>query len=167
VSPLADGELLAVGRISKAHGIRGEVSVEALSELSERFAPGSVLALEDGRTLTVAASRPHQKRLLVKFEEVPDRTAAELLRGRLLLVRSTDAPVLPPDAWWSHELVGCEVVTEEGRALGPVTEVLHHPEQDVWVTERAMIPAVRDLVVEVDTGARRIVIRDLPGLEAE
>lgn len=165
MSPPAGGELLAVGRISKAHGIRGEVKVEALSEVGERFAPGSVLALEDGRTLTVAASRPHQRRVLVKFEEVPDRTAAERLRGELLLVEATETPTLPPDSWWSHELVGCEVVTEEGRALGPVTEVLHHAEQDVWVTERAMVPAVRDLVLEVDTGARRIVIRDLPGLE--
>lgn len=162
-------ELLAVGRVARAHGVRGEVAVQPLSEVEARFAPGSALRLgPDGeRRLTVASSRPHGHRLLVRFREVPDRTAAEELRGLLLLVPASEAPDLGEDAWWPHQLVGCDVVTEGGRALGPVTEVLHNPANDLWVTERALVPAIRDVVVEVDLDARRIVVRDLPGLELE
>jgi 16S rRNA processing protein RimM len=67
---------LAVGRIGRAHGVHGEVAVRSLTERSQRFAGGSRLRLEDGRTLTVERARPHRHDLLVKFEEVPDRTAA-------------------------------------------------------------------------------------------
>ena len=156
---------LAVGRVSRAHGTSGEVAVRPLSEVDARFAPGSALLLEDGRRLTVRSSRPHGHRLLVRFEEVPDRTSAEELRGELLLVPASEAPELAEGSFWPHDLVGCEVVTEEGRTLGPVTEVLHNPANDLWVTERALVPAIRGLVVKVDTDARRIVVRDLPGLE--
>jgi 16S rRNA processing protein RimM len=166
---VAPEELLAVGRIARAHGVRGEVAVQPLSEVEARFAPGSVLRLgPDGvRPLTVEAARPHGHRLLVRFREVPDRTAAEELRGLFLLVPVSEAPDLGEDAWWPHQLVGCEVVTEEGRSFGPVTEVLHNPANDLWVTGHALVPAIRDVVVSVDLDARRIVVRDLPGLEME
>jgi len=157
-----------VGRITRAHGVRGEMAVQPLSEVQARFAPGSVLLLEDGWTLTVAGSRPHQHRLLVRFREVADRTAAERLRGALLLVPASDAPEAPEGAFWVHQVVGVEVVTEDGRSLGPVREVLANPANDVWVTEDgALIPAVREVVVEVDLEAGRAVIRDLPGLLGE
>lgn len=160
-------EKLAVGRVGRAHGIRGEVAVRPLSEVDARFTPGSVLTLEDGRTLTVRSVRPHRHRLLVRFEEVGDRNGAEALSGEVLLVPASSAPELPEGAYWPHDLVGCEVVTEEGRSLGRVTEVLHNPANDVWVTPQALVPAVRDVVVKVDLDARRIVARDLPGLERE
>ncbi len=69
-------ELLAVGRIARAHGIRGEVSIEPLSEVEARYAPGAELFLEDGRKLTVATARRHHHRLLVKFDEISDRSEA-------------------------------------------------------------------------------------------
>lgn len=160
-------DLLAVGRIVRAHGVRGEVSVLPLSEVESRFSPGAVLRLDpDGeRRLTVRSSRPHGSRLLVRFEEVADRDEAERLRGRVLLVPAEEAPPLPEGRFWVHEIVGLEVVTETGRRLGRVVEVLHNPGNDVWATERALVPAVRDVVVEVDRGAGRVVVRDLPGLE--
>ena len=158
-------ELLAVGRISSAHGVGGEVSVQNLSEVEARFTPGSVLLLEDGRTLTVERSRPHRQRLLVKFEEVPDRTQAERLRGEVLLVPSKEVPTAPEGAFWVHQVVGLEVQTEGGRSLGRIVEVQGNPANDLWVTDSgALIPAVRDVVVEVDLPAGRVVIRELPGL---
>jgi len=162
-------DLLAVGRISRAHGIRGEVAVHPLSEVERRFAAGSVLRLEDGRALTVETSRPHQHRLLVKFAEVPDRTEAESLRGQILLVPAEDAPPIDEgDRFWVHQVVGLEVLTEDGRSLGPVTEILGNPANDVWVTERgALIPAVRGVVISVDREAGRVLVRELPGLIEE
>ena len=158
-------ELLAVGRISSAHGVRGEVSVHKLSEVEERFDAGSILQLEDGRRLTVESTRPHQRSLLVKFEQIVDRTAAEALRGQVLLVPSDASPRPPDGSFWIHQVVGLEVVTEEGRSLGKIVEVQANPANDLWVTESGtLLPAIRDLVAEVDLAAGKVTVRDMPGL---
>jgi 16S rRNA processing protein RimM len=161
-------ELLAVGRISSAHGVRGEVSVHKLTEVEDRFARGSILQLEDGRRLTVDSSRPHQRSLLVKFEQVADRTQAEALRGQVLLVPSDASPDPPEGAFWVHQVVGLEVVTEDGRSLGKIVEVQANPANDLWVTESGtLLPAIRDLVVAVDVEAGRVTVREMPGLESD
>ena len=161
-------ELLAVGRISSAHGVRGEVSVHKLTEVEERFAKGSILQLEDGRRLTVDTIRSHQRGLLVKFEQVADRTQAEALRGQVLLVPSDATPQPPDGAFWVHQVVGLEVVTEEGRSLGTIVEVQANPANDLWVTESGtLLPAIRDLVVRVDLEAGRVTVREMPGLEGD
>jgi 16S rRNA processing protein RimM len=156
-------ELLAVGRIVRAHGVHGEVAVRSLTERPERFSDGSMLRLEDGRTLTVERTRPHRNDLLVKFEELPDRTAAEGIRGEVLLAAPPEEP--PAEGWWVHQVVGWEVATEDGRALGQVREVLANSANDVWVTDRgAMIPAVREVILQVDPAAGRATVREIPGL---
>jgi 16S rRNA processing protein RimM len=159
---------VVVGRITRAHGVRGEVAVLVLSEVPERFARGAVLHLEDGRALTVESSRAHRGHLLVKFREVTDRTAAEALRSRMLVVPESASPKLPEGSWWDHQLVGCEVVTESGRQLGELREVIHTPANDVWSAvageTETLVPALRDVVVSVDVAARRIVVREVPGL---
>jgi 16S rRNA processing protein RimM len=167
------GGLLAVGLVGRAHGVRGEVSVQQLSEVESRFEAGSVLLLgpEGNQRLKVTSARTHGHRILVTFEGIGDRDAAESLRGRVLLVREEEAPALPPDRYWVHEVVGMEVLTEEGRSLGTVREVLHNPANDVWLVggggREFLIPALRDVVAEVDPARRRAVIRELPGLLGE
>jgi 16S rRNA processing protein RimM len=158
-------DLLAVGRVSRAHGIGGEVSVKQLTEVGERFDTGSKLQLEDGRTLTVESSRPHQSVLLVKFEEIADRTAAESIRGQVLLISSDTSPEPPAGSFWVHQLVGMEVVTEDGRSLGRITEVESNPANDLWVTDSGtLIPAVREFVTDVDPKSGKVTVRDMPGL---
>jgi 16S rRNA processing protein RimM len=166
---MPDEPTVAVGRITRPHGIRGEVAVMVLSEVPERFADGATVWLEDGRPLTVAASRAHGDRLLVRFEEVPDRTAAERLSKALLVVPSSMSPELPAGSWWDHELVGCRVVTDTGRELGELADVIHTTANDVWsVLDEAghetLIPVLHDVLADVDVGAKRVVVRDVPGL---
>jgi 16S rRNA processing protein RimM len=159
---------LVAGKVTKAHGLRGEVTVLVLSEVAARFDPGSILRLEDGRELTVAQVRPDRGRLLVVFEEVADRTAADALRGRYLFVPEGDAPELPEGSFWPHQLVGSEVVTEAGRSLGEIREVVLGVANDIWVTgppsDEVLIPALKDVVVSVDVAGRRVVVREVPGL---
>ena len=162
---------VAVGRITRAHGIHGEVSVLVLSEVEGRFDAGATVALESGRTLSVDDVRPNRGRLLVKFREVPDRTTAETLAGQYVFVASEDVPPAPEGAFWPHQLEGCRVVTESGRPLGVVGEVVSGPANDWWVVradgvQETMIPALKDVVVSVDVGERRVVVRDVPGLTA-
>jgi 16S rRNA processing protein RimM len=160
---------VAVGRIARAHGVRGEVTVVVLSEVGSRFQPGSVLWLEDGRSLTVAASRPYRDRLLVTFREIGDRSQAEAMQTELLVVPESSSPPLPEGSWWDHQIEGCSVATDTGRELGTVREVIHTAANDVWSAvddagAETLIPVLREVVLSVDVEARRVLVLEVPGL---
>ena len=162
---------VAVGRITKAHGVRGEVSVLPLSDVEDRFAAASRMYAGESeeRPLTVAASRPNRGRLLVRFEEIPDRTHAEALAGAYLFVPAGASPSLPDGSFWPHELIGADVVTENGRSLGVLTEIVRTSANDVWVARddagrESLVPALRDVVMDVDGRGHRVVVREIPGL---
>ena len=161
---------VAVGRITRAHGVKGEVAVLPLSQVEARFEPGArVLAGEDqGEELVVAEARPHRGRLLVKFRGLTDRDRAEALQGTYLFVPASESPSLPPGEFWTHDLIGCHVVAEDGRSLGSVREVIHTQANDVWLVEadgeETLVPALKEVVADVDLSARRIVVRLVPGL---
>src|SRR4051794_40448831 len=122
--------MLEVGRIVKPHGIKGEVIVDLVTDRDERMAVGSVLQSGD-RRFEIEASTPHLGRWIVQFAGVPDRTAAEQLRG---LVLSAE-PLADPDALWIHELIGSEVVDTSGAALGRVVSVEANPASDLLVLD--------------------------------
>jgi 16S rRNA processing protein RimM len=161
---------VVVGRVTRAHGVGGEVSVLVLSEVPDRFAVGAVVYLQDGRALTIESSRAHRGRLLVKFRHISDREVAEGLVGFLLVIPESMSPRLPEGSWWDHQLVGCEVVTESGRSLGVLREVIHTSANDVWIAAvgdvETLVPALRDVIVSVDVAARRVVVREISGLTA-
>jgi 16S rRNA processing protein RimM len=165
--------LLVVGRIGRAHGLRGEVLVDVRTDEPEaRMAPGAVLLTDPSAAgpLTVADGRVHSGRLLLHFAGVADRTAAEALRGVLLLAE-VDPDVLPEDdeEWYDHQLVGLDAVRADGTALGEVREVLHLPGHDVLAVttpdgREVLVPFVTEIVPEVDIAANRIVVTPPPGL---
>lgn len=162
---------LAVGRIGRAHGVRGEVSVDvSTDDPGVRFAPGSSLATDRPGLgpLTVESARPHAGRLLVRFAGVGDRAAGEALRGALLLVDAADIPHIDdPDEFHDQQLIGLRAVTVDGAELGEVVDV-EHPGQDLLVIRRdggdALVPFVRAIVPEVDVPGGRVVIDPPPGL---
>ena len=166
---------LVVGRIGRAHGIRGEVAVEVRTDdPGLRLAEGAVLATEPATAgpLTVAAARWHQGRLLVRFEDCPDRDAAAELAGTLLVIDSAQLPDPgDPDEFHDHQLIGMTVLTTSGERVGVIGDVLHHGQDLLVVTgegERAgaqiLVPFVAAVVPEVDVAARRMVIDPPPGL---
>jgi 16S rRNA processing protein RimM len=164
---------LVVGRVGKAHGLRGEVTVEVHTDDPEfRFAPGAVLEADPARRgpLTVATGRVQGSRLVLRFEGVEDRTGAEALRNTLLIVEA-DPDELPddPDEFYDHQLVGLSVRTVDGREIGTVAEMLHLPTQDVFAVKRAdgrevLIPFVEEIVPEVDLDERTVLVDPPPGL---
>ena len=167
-----DEPTVAVGRVARAHGVQGEVAVLVLSEVEGRFAPGATLWLEDGRTLTVESSKPHRGGLLVRFREVRDREQAEGLQRALLVVPESSSPALPEGSWWDHQIEGCAVETDRGRPLGTVREVIHTAANDVWSVvdgggRETLVPVLIDVLVSVDVGAKRIVVREIAGLTVE
>ena len=164
-----DESTVAVGRITRAHGVQGELAVLVISEVPGRFGDGETVWLEDGRTLTVESSRPHKDRLLVRFREVQSREQAEALQRALLVVPESLSPELPEGSWWDHRIVGCAIETDTGRALGTVHDVIHTAANDVWSAvddegTETLIPVLRDVILDVDMDAKRIVVREIPGL---
>lgn len=167
--PDADGrgEVL-VGRIGRAHGIRGDVAVDVRTDAPElRFADGAVLRTDRG-PLTVERTVWHSGRLLVRFTGVADRTAAEALSGLELSIPAGDRGEAGDDAWWDDDLIGLTAVTREGAVLGSVTDVVHAAQVLIAVADaggrEVLVPFVRALVPTVDIPAGRLVVDPPPGL---
>ncbi|MFG2627252.1 ribosome maturation factor RimM [Streptomyces sp. NPDC048473] len=164
---------LVVARIGRAHGIKGEVTVEVRTDEPElRLAPGAVLATEPATAgpLTIETGRVHSGRLLLRFEGVRDRTAAEALRNTLL-ISEVDPAELPedPEEFYDHQLMDLDVVLADGTEIGRITEITHLPSQDLFIVERpdgseVMIPFVEEIVTEIDLDEQRAVITPPPGL---
>lgn len=145
--------LLEVGRIDRAHGIRGEVVVTLWTNRAERLEAGSVLCADPGE-LTVAGARPFQHRWIVQFAEVLDRQAAESLRGQALKAE----PIVDPDELWVHELIGMMVCETDGTERGRVEAVQANPASDLLVLESGSLVPLTFLLEH--TGDRLIV--DVP-----
>ena len=165
--------LVTVGRIGRAHGLKGEVGVDVRTdEPDRRFAEGATVVTDSKvpRTLTVAASRWHSGRLLVKFAEVPDRTAAEQLRNLFVQCEvPDDERPEDPEEYYDRDLVGLAVRTTDGAEVGEVTDVVHLPSQDLLEIRRTagnlvLVPMVEELVPEIDIDKRYVVVADRPGL---
>ncbi|MFF9378504.1 ribosome maturation factor RimM [Streptomyces griseoluteus] len=164
---------LVVARIGRAHGIKGEVTVEVRTDEPEsRLAPGAVLATDPASVgpLTIATGRVHSGRLLLRFEGVGDRTGAEALRNTLLIA-DVDPEEMPEDEdeYYDHQLIDLDVVTEDGTEVGRITEISHLPSQDLFIVERpdgseVLIPFVEEIVSEIDLDEQRAVITPPPGL---
>ena len=165
--------MVTVGRVGRAHGIRGEVTVDVRTDApGERFAAGSTLVTEpvSAGPLTVRQARWHSGRLLVSFDDVDDRDAAEAMRGIILQAEvDVEERLDDPDEFYDHQLVGLRVVTVSGDDVGTVGEVMHSPAQDVLVirgdqTGESLVPFVAAIVPEVDLDAGTVVIDPPPGL---
>ncbi|MFJ1755755.1 ribosome maturation factor RimM [Kitasatospora sp. NPDC088134] len=164
---------LVVGKIGRAHGIRGDVSVEVRTDEPElRLGPGAVLLTDPAGIgpLTVESGKVHSGRLLLRFAGVKDRTAAEALRGTFLIAE-VDPEETPedPDEYYDHQLIGLDVVLTDGTLVGELTEVVHLPYQDLLTVQRpdgtdVLIPFVEQIVPVIDLDEQRAVITPPPGL---
>jgi 16S rRNA processing protein RimM len=169
---------VVVGRIGKPHGLRGEVTIDVRTdEPDRRFTPGTTLRAQPPQgsaspitSLTVTRARWHQTVLLLTFEEIGDRDAAEAARGIVLhaTLGPEDAPE-DPEEFYDHQLIGLAAYDEDGTHLGELTAVVHGAAQDLLTVRtpdgrNALVPFVAALVPEVDLAAGRVVIADRPGL---
>ncbi len=166
---------LVVGRVGRPHGLRGELAVEVRTDDPDRrFAAGSVLATDPAERgpLTVAEARWQSGRLLVRFAGCDDRSAAQALRGTVLVIDSAELePLAGPEEFYDHQLTGLRVETVGGEHVGTVADVLHHG-QDLLVVRgpgtrpgaEILIPFVAAIVPEVDLPGGRLVIDPPPGL---
>ena len=156
---------LRIGRVLKAHGVKGALRVELLTDFPDRFAPGREVVV-GGRPLRVARSEELDRSMLVTFEGISDRSAAEPLAGSYVTVPLAEARALPADHYYHFQLVGLTVFdTRQARQLGRVAEVLTYPANDVLrVTDgdhEVLIPMIRSVVRSIATAEGMITV-DLP-----
>ena len=167
-------DLVAIGRIGPARGVRGDVFVQPWTDDPDaRFAPGAVLrtsapATGDG-TLTVETSSTAGGKLVVHFSGIDDRTAAEQLRGLELLIPVGERPALEdPDEYYASDLVGLTAVSLSGDVIGAVRDVVDIAGADYLVLDvegrERLVPFVSAIVPEVDIAGGRVSIDPPEGL---
>lgn len=160
-APSAEG--LIIGRIVGSHGLRGEVKILPLTDFPERIGEYRHITLRwrDGKEEAheITASRPHKNVILVKLKGFQDINQVERLRDTEVWVPAEELAPLPEGHFYVHEILGMRVVTPEGEVIGPVTEVIRAPANDVYVAGGLLIPATRDAVERIDPAAREIVVR--------
>ena len=162
---------LAVGRVTKVHGLQGEVSVVVLTDFPERFETMETVYVGDETTATlytVASTRWNKDRVLVRFADISDRTTAQSLLGLYLQIPIEEAMPLETDAYYQHQLIGLSVVTADGTLLGSVADILETGANDVYVVRGPqgdiLLPATQEVVLSIDLEAQQMVVHLLEGL---
>lgn len=169
--------LVLMGRIWRAHGIRGELKVLPETDVPERFGEldvvyvGSMRATSEPRRVERARYQPTKRgtTVLLKLGDVETREEADLLRKQYVFAHESDLPPLEEDEVFLHDLLGLRVVTDDGEEVGVVVDAFENPAQLVYVIERpdgseAMIPDVPAFVVELDLEERTLVVQLIEGL---
>lgn len=159
---------ITVGKVVAPFGVKGELKVVVLTDHPERFDRGSEMALETAkgrRNVKITGSRPQAGGILLKLEGVDTRDAAEELRNAEFVIDRDEVARLEEGSFYVFDIIGLRVVTDDGRELGEVTEVLQSGANDVYITSSGVcIPALKDVVFKVDLENRVIVVRPVPGL---
>ena len=165
--------LVVIGEIARPHGLRGEMRVTPLTDRPERFADVTECVLWDRARDTrescrVTGARRQGAAVLISLAGCETVEAAAALVGRLVALPEAEALPLPPGRFYPWQLEGCRVSTDDGREVGRVIRIEQSAAQDLWVvsdgTRECLIPAVAEIVLEVDVAARRVVIRPPEGL---
>jgi len=165
--------MIEIGRLGRPHGLKGEQALVpcALTALELHAVRTFTWQGPDGATrpLTLATARPANDRMLVRFADVRDREGASALTNGRVMVEPERLPDPGPGLAYTFRLIGLEVVTEEGRAVGTVAEIWPTPANAVLVVRgeggEVLVPSVPEFVKAIDLGARRITVRLLPGME--
>jgi 16S rRNA processing protein RimM len=163
-------DLVLIGRVARAHGNKGQVIVNLDTDFpEERFKIGEVLLVgPDARPRAIRQVRFHQRRPVVALEGIETMDDAEALAGAELKVPAGTPDALPPGTYYHYDLIGCEVSHVEGSPVGTVTAVEGTMEMSRLVVEgkrgEVLIPLVADICIEIDPGARRIVVNPPEGL---
>jgi 16S rRNA processing protein RimM len=164
---------LAIGRVTRAHGIRGEISVIVLTDFPERFETTEWLYLGDEFEATayrLEAYRWHKRHVLLTLAGVSNRTQAEQLQGQFVQIPVGDAMPLPEGSFYLYQLIGLRVITVDGKVLGNISNILETGANDVYVVTaengepEILLPAIPDVVKSIDVETGHIIVELIGGL---
>ncbi|AQS59426.1 ribosome maturation factor RimM [Desulforamulus ferrireducens] len=159
-------QYITVGEIVNTQGVQGEVRVIPATDFPERFFKmKKVLVLHKGQRqeYVIERAREHKQFIILKFAEVSDMTAAEKLKGALLQITPAELTPLPPGSYYQFQIIGLEVIDEQGRSLGTVTNILRTGANDVYEVKRPagkdlLIPALKSVIKKIDLPAGKMEV---------
>ena len=167
---MSSNKHLAVGRIVKTHGVKGQVEIYVLTDKPQRFKAGATFKLIPPRPeigdLTLEEVRYKKDRVLARLVNIGDLESARALIGTDLVVPVSEGDK-PDHSHWHHDIIGCAVDTVTGDRLGCVSEIIRTGANDVYVVDgdrEYLIPATKEVIKSIDIENRVIVIAPLPGL---
>lgn len=164
---------VAIGRIRRPHGLKGEVITEVLTDFPERIKPEfEVYVGPERMKLRINSVRKHTKGLILRFEGYLGREKAAELRNQWIYVSIEDSPTLPQGEYYHHQMLGLNVLTDDQRELGKIVDIIVTGANDVYVVQAAdgsevLIPDIRDVVLDIDLNQEIMRIHLLPGLLPE
>ena len=164
-------EFLAVGKLKRPHGIKGEIRMSVWTDYPERLKPGSIVYVgKTPKPVLIHSIRWHGEDLLVSFKEFPTRENVGLLRNQVVTVPIDDLPPLPEGEIYIHEMIGMEVLdVDTGSLLGIVTEIIETGANDVFVVRdhlgiEILLPDIDEVILSVAVEEKQIRVHLLPGL---
>ncbi len=164
-------EHLVVGRVVRPHGVRGGLVVQPESKVIESLQPGGIVLLgESAREYKIENIRAHHKRFLLSVEGIVDRTQAEQYRDLEVKLSYQDSDPLAEYEYYYWQILGMRVETEEGQELGEIVNIIETGANDVYIVqaesgEELLLPAIEDVIIDVDLEAERMLVHLLPGLQ--
>lgn len=164
-------QMLTIGKIVNTHGVKGEVRVLPSTDDIKRFGKLKEVRVENrtSQTYEIEAVRYHKTFVLLKFKGIDTMDQAELLKNSILKINRKDALPLGQDEYYQCDLYGLKVVTDTGRNLGELTDILVTGSNDVYVVrdekKEILIPAIKQCILKVDLEAGEMLVHLLEGLE--
>lgn len=164
---------LAVGKLHRAHGVHGEIIMEVLTDFPERLETGITLFIgKEHQPVRLKSRRWHNQNLLVSFDGYSNPEAVSVLVNQLVQVPAADRPPLPEGEYYHHQLLGLQVVDENGNLLGRLKQILETGANDVYIVQpeqgrEILLPAIDSVLQSIDLAQGRITIHLLPGLLPE
>ncbi|MFN0072729.1 MAG: ribosome maturation factor RimM [Chloroflexota bacterium] len=160
-----------MARVLRAHGVRGGMVCEIITDFPERFAPGVRVYIGSPPCATeIQAARCDARTVTLNLAAVCSRDEVDPLRGSWILVQESDAHPLPDGQYYWYQLIGLQVQTDAGEALGELVDVLETGSNNVYVIKRAdrelLLPAIPDVILEIDLPGGMMTVHLLPGLDA-
>ena len=167
-SPIPRDLKAVVGRVLGSHGVHGELRVQSLTDLPYRFDPGELLFLQSQPMRIQSSSNRSGDTVILKLEGIDGPAAARALTGQELFAPADDSPQLPEGEYFHYQLIGMQVFTEDGEDLGIITEIIVTGSNDVYLVSgkggEILLPAIAQVVLQVDTGQGVMWVRLMEGL---
>jgi 16S rRNA processing protein RimM len=159
-------EFLAVGKIVRPHGIKGDLTMKLMTDFPERLRPGRTVYFgEEHQPFQIVTARPHGATYLMKFKGIENREDAATYGGLIVYVQTQKIPRLPAGEYYFHQLLGLTVVDEQGQILGTLDSILETRANDVYIIKTPdgsdlLLPAVEnEVILGVDLERREIRVR--------
>ena len=168
--PIGEPEYLVVGFVRRPHGVKGEMIMDVHTDFPERLKTGSTVFVgEQYQAMVLTSRRPHAKGMLIRFRGIKTPEDAGLYRNTWVYVPTADRPELPKGEYYHHQLLGLSVVTDDGKTLGVLTDIIETGANDVYVVRDAdgketLLPAIPPVILDVQLADRQMRVHLLDGL---